>query len=194
MGRFTNIPEAMASADKSLSAVVTVTLEENLSHTYEQSCWGLGLVCEQNALEFTTVVPGAWEPYTYLHYAFPMPVPLRPTRTGQWRNIEVRARIKGELGHDLKVRAYLLERPYVNASHVIADPEGFGGVMSFDEVDATCDDAFHDYTFTIDPDESMIPCGEGLATAPIAWLVFIVQSSAATKYRILPSGIAEAAA
>ncbi len=176
---FRDLPQDLASDDRSLSAVVPVTVEGNLDQCYQQSCWGLGVAGGATGWAYAIYAADEWEYINTGLNAWPgMPVPLRSKRDGTWRGITIRARAKAN--YAAKLRAYLLGSPAVNHAAVRADPEGFTGVDSYAEADLPGDGAYHDYEFVIAPGDCEVRAGDGTVSGialPVAWLHWIVQST-----------------
>lgn len=173
----THLPESLANADRSLSSVITVGLQANLDQCHAQSCWGLGVLAGAVGWTYATYAADVWE-HVRFSVASGMPIPLRPKRDGTWRDVAVSASVKSNAA--VKVRAYLLGRASVNRASVSADPEGFTGVDSYDQVTVDGDGNYHDCVWEIAPGDCEVRSGDGSVSGialPVAWLHWIAMSA-----------------
>lgn len=173
-----DLPDELAAKDMPLSSALTVQVEANLDRCYEQSLVAPGSI--GGTAGWTTSFGAVWDDWE-LHCPTgwrPPPIPLRVTREGEWRTVEVV--LEAQTDQPVDIRAYLL--PRLPASDEIDPADGIVGVDSYDEELAFNEATWSELKFSISPGEVHVLAGDGTVpgySAPVAYLVFLVRPQAA---------------
>lgn len=170
-----DIPDAMGAADRSLSAVVGVTLQNNLSHCNDESGYYHGGIGDNSVWTRTTVGDDEWEKISDW---IGMPVQLRYNTDGTWRQIDVTLRAQVGSG-TATVRAYMLPSPVLPASSIDVD-DAIVGVETYDDNTVTTTPT--DYKWSVTPEIAEDRRGDGSIlgfTFHFGWIFFICKSPTA---------------